>query len=213
MYYKNDIGVLLSVLTAIVCIVVVAAIKNTTIKSTPKPEVLLCAHQVLLNRNHSAILNVEAFTGWLTLKLASLQVVVSTVADGRLGTYIGDAAFGWCDRLRDINIPKGVTEFTKHVIAHTNFQTFELPENIESIGVGSFMECNNLLGVTIPSKVKLIDEGAFIDVPNLQFVSVRSAEPPSIKGETLDRYDLTLYVPLNCKAAYQEAPHWKNFPE
>lgn len=128
-------------------------------------------------------------------------------------TYIGDAAFGWCDRLRDINIPKGVTEFTKHLTAHTDFQTFKLPENIEAIGVGCFMECYNLLGVTIPSKVKLIDEGAFIKVPKLQFVNVRSAEPPTITGETFDRYDLTLYVPLNCKAAYQEAPHWKNFTD
>lgn len=128
-------------------------------------------------------------------------------------TYIGDAAFGWCDRLHDINIPKGVTEFTKHVTAHTDFQTFELPENIETIGVGCFMECYNLLGVTIPSKVKLIDEGAFIDVPKLQFVSVRSAEPPTITNDTFDRYDLTLYVPSGCKAAYQKAPYWKNFTD
>lgn len=127
--------------------------------------------------------------------------------------YIGDAAFGWCDNLRDINIPKGVTEFTKHVIAHTDFQTFDLPENIETIGVGCFMECYNLLGVTIPFKVKFIDEGAFIDVPKLQFVRVKSTEPPTIKDDTFDRYDQTLYVPINCKESYQKAPNWKNFTD
>lgn len=126
---------------------------------------------------------------------------------------IGDAAFGWCDKLRDINIPKGVTEFTKHVIAHTDFQTFELPENIETMGVGCMMECNNLLGVTIPSKVKSIDEGAFIVVPKLQFVRVKSAEPPTIKKNTFDRYDLTLYVPSNSKKSYQKAHYWKKFTD
>lgn len=128
-------------------------------------------------------------------------------------SYIGDAAFGWCDKLNDINIPQGVTDFTKHVIAHTNFQTFDLPENIETIGVACFMECNNLLGVTIPSKVKSIDEGAFLDVPNLQFVRVKATEPPVIKDNSFDRYDLTLYVPSGCKASYQEAPYWEYFTD
>lgn len=127
--------------------------------------------------------------------------------------YIGDAAFGWCDKLRDINIPQGVTDLTKHVIAHTNFQTFDLPENIETIGVASFMECNNLLGVTIPSKVKSIDEGAFLDVPNLQFVRVKAIEPPVIKDNSFDRYDLTLYVPSGYKTSYQKSPYWKNFTD
>ena len=49
---------------------------------------------------------------------------------------------------------------------------FVIPESVEKIGAGAFMDCYSLIGVTIPYGVELIEAQAFMSCTSLQYIEV-----------------------------------------
>ena len=61
-----------------------------------------------------------------------------------------------------------------------------LPEGIESIGYGAFLECKDLYAIVIPASVTKIDNYAFFDCQNLSGVVMRGGNtkigPKAFRG-------------------------------
>ena len=78
------------------------------------------------------------------------------IKDGELICYIGDAA--------DIVIPDGVQRIGNGAfIENTNLRSVTLPKTLNWIGQSAFAKCVNLKSITIPASVTFIDRCAFLD--------------------------------------------------
>ena len=118
----------------------------------------------------------------------------NTVIPGTV-TSIGGYAFGECH---------GLTELTIH-------------NNVTSIGRYAFSGCRNMTDLTIGSSVTSIGECAFQWCSALTSVTSLNPVPPVIADyyeeafESTTYQNATLHVPADCKSAYEDAEHWKNF--
>ena len=107
--------------------------------------------------------------------------------EGTLG--IGGCAFYNCSGLTSITIPNSVT----------------------SIGGSAFYGCSGLTSITIPNSVTSIGDNAFNGCNGLTSVVVEATTPLNI-GNAFNNYEnVTLYVPIGSKAAYQASSYWKLF--
>ena len=129
-------------------------------------------------------------------------------------TRIGDGAF-WGTGLTDITIPNSVTEigysafhncmgltkpiYNEHVFAYLP-QSFtgeyEVPQGIQTIAAGAFMECFSLTSVTLPNSVRTIGDLAFNDCINLTSINI----PKGVTG--IDEYSFSGCY--NLKITYEE---------
>lgn len=81
--------------------------------------------------------------------------------------YIGEGtqdishhAFTFCRSLKHLNIPSAVLSIGQYALAHTGLSSVVLPEGIEVIAEGCFLNCEELSRVVIP-KVHEIESEAF----------------------------------------------------
>ena len=87
-----------------------------------------------------------------------------------------------------------------------------IPASVTTIGGNAFAFCIALSSITIPASVTVIDGSAFINCNSLVSVTVGNPSPVAIDENTFtNRANATLYVPVGCKTAYQEAPYWQEF--
>ncbi len=84
-----------------------------------------------------------------------------------------------------------------------------------SIGSSAFYGCCGLTSVTIPSSVTSIGYKAYGNCSDLTSVTVGMETPVRLNSsETFsNRKNATLYVPYDCKSAYEAANYWKEFKE
>jgi len=92
---------------------------------------------------------------------------------------------------------------------------YTVPSTVDSIGLFSFFQCNNLNSVTIPNSVVAIEGFAFNGCMGLSSLTLNN-RPENIKlGD--DVFDINavkicdLYVPLGTKTLYQSTEPWRNF--
>lgn len=79
-------------------------------------------------------------------------------------TYIGDVAFSYNEKLKDLVIPQSVTEIGENAFEGAkSLETIRLPKNIKKISKGMFLWCENLKKIEIPSNVNEIGKFAFYD--------------------------------------------------
>lgn len=75
---------------------------------------------------------------------------------------IEELAFGWCENLKQIEIPSGVTELGEEALRHcTSMESVVLNPGIQTIDSFVFMGCSALNSVAIPSTVTSIGEAVF----------------------------------------------------
>ena len=88
---------------------------------------------------------------------------------------IGDSAFGECESLTSINIPKSVTTIGNWAFeVCSSLTSINIPNSVTTIGECAFESCNSLTSINIPNSVTTIGEGAFefcesltsINIPN-----------------------------------------------
>lgn len=72
-------------------------------------------------------------------------------------TVLGDIAFGGCQDLREINMPKNLKHIGSNAFSSTALSSIELPEGLESIGDSVFESCWSMESVRIPKSVTTID--------------------------------------------------------
>lgn len=77
-------------------------------------------------------------------------------------TEIAWGAFGYCTRLREIDIPSGVTEILGMAFyGCTSLSSVTLPEGLETIGTEAFESCSSLENIDFPESLTTIGNLAF----------------------------------------------------
>ncbi len=140
-------------------------------------------------------------------------------------TNIGNGAFSDCSGLSSIIVESGNSKYDSryncNAIIETNTNTLitgcnntVIPNTVTSIGEYAFDGCSGLSSITIPNSVTSIGYQAFDGCSSLTSVTVEMKTPLSIGSYTFtNRTNATLYVPANCKAAYEAADYWNEFKE
>lgn len=88
-----------------------------------------------------------------------------------------------------------------------------VPVNVSVIIEGILAGCAKLESVTLPASVKDIEWNAFGSCPSLKSLEMLSETPPECDPSFReDIYsNVTLYVPVGAKDAYESVEPWKNF--
>lgn len=129
-------------------------------------------------------------------------------------TVIETYAFSFCDDLTDVVIPESVTSIGEYAFAWCkSLVSFMVPANVSVIKEGILAGCAKLESVTLPASVKDIEWNAFGSCPSLKSLEMLSETPPECDPSFReDIYsNVTLYVPVGAKDAYEAVEPWKNF--
>lgn len=148
-------------------------------------------------------------------------------------TLIDQSAFSLCPMIERVDVPRYVTQvganaFLRNTslriatIAYdyalpgeddlTPLDPDRLPQKA-AVKYSAFQGCSSLEKVYIGSTVRLLENECFAGTDNLTAIYVASTTPPDMyDGENaFDKFDATLYVPLNSINTYMTNRHWKNF--
>lgn len=84
---------------------------------------------------------------------------------------IAPYAFRFCDRVRSVVVPEGVTAIGREAFAYSpSLESVELPDGIQSIGFSCFMHSKKLNTINLPSSITMIDNMAFQECTRLKNV-------------------------------------------
>ena len=101
------------------------------------------------------------------------QENISVVGEKYTVTSIGDNAFGHCDNLISITIPKGVTSIGQSVFSYCySLSSVTIPSSVTTIGAYAFQYCYSLTSITIPEGVTSIGRAAFDGCRSLTSITI-----------------------------------------
>lgn len=93
-------------------------------------------------------------------------------------TSIGYLAFGYCESLKSVEIPKSVTKIGGYAFwGCESLKSIELPNSVKSIEEKAFYGCHGLESLEIPNGVESIGNLAFKNCESLESVEI----PESVK--------------------------------
>ncbi len=128
---------------------------------------------------------------------------------------IGEAAFEGCCGLTEVIIPKGVTSIREASFSYCcGLTSVIISSGVTSIHERAFYHCSRLTSITIPKGVTSIRERAFYNCTRLKTFYSLSTTPPVVSSYVFAGVNRssTLYVPGECRTAYEVAARWKDFP-
>ena len=73
---------------------------------------------------------------------------------------IGENAFAGT-KIKEINLPKSLTEIGRNAFENSTIKTIELPDNVSTIGTYAFRNCSSLEYVKLPSSITKLEIGLF----------------------------------------------------
>ena len=76
---------------------------------------------------------------------------------------IGDEAFSWCMKLKQIEFPEGIRSIGKLAFINCDMESVELPDGVETIGEQAFCQCAAMKTLHLPDSVKTIGDNAFMN--------------------------------------------------
>jgi len=142
---------------------------------------------------------------------------------------ISNSAFSGCNSLTAINVDaanliyssengvlfnKNKTELVCFPSGKGEAGTYSIPNSVQTIGALAFQCYSGLTSVIIPNSVQTINFAAFNIANGLTDVTVSWDEPLLIDGSVfvgVPLSNVTLYVPIGSKSAYESAPVWQDF--
>lgn len=130
-------------------------------------------------------------------------------------TSIGESAFEGCCSLTEVTIPKDVTSIREAAFSYCcGLTSVKISSGVTSIHERAFYHCSRLTSITIPRGVTSIRERAFYNCSRLKTFYSLSTTPPEVSSYVFagTNRSSTLYVPDECRTAYEVAARWKDFP-
>ena len=132
---------------------------------------------------------------------------------------IGSSAFYGCTGLTSVSLPYGVSSLGQSCFQGcAGLTSVAIPNSLKNIDYNTFAGCTGLTTVSIPQSVTYIENYAFQDC-SLASVIVESVTPPDVSTYAFSysyvsyANNLTLYVPVGSKSAYEIAAVWKDCKE
>lgn len=128
-------------------------------------------------------------------------------------SYLGPAAFAYCNKLTSVTLPSGLTSIGYFLFIGCNLTGITLPAGIKSIEQQAF-NGNPLTGnIVIPSGVTRIEFGAFGGCSGLTSMTFESPVPATIRDASSSvpaslgdsAYTWPIYVPCEAVEAYRTA--------
>ena len=96
----------------------------------------------------------------------------------------------------------------------SNLDEVQIPNSVTEIKDDVFRDCASLSAIVIPVSVKKLGNDVFKSCSSLQEITMRSAAPPKISGDTFDKDVLrraTLYVPMKESYEGEKEKRWTKF--
>ena len=93
--------------------------------------------------------------------------------DGKAVTGIGRYAFSWCESLKGVTVPYGVTTVADGAFNDCHsLQTITLPDSVTRIGEQAFYNCKSLESIILPDSVTDIGYWAFASCKSLTRITL-----------------------------------------
>lgn len=87
-------------------------------------------------------------------------------------TIIDDEAFSGCEKMVLSKLHDGLIKIGNSAFSKCQNITFDLPKTVSEIGEDAFVECINIVSITIPDNITEIKAGTFLDCPSLQDIKI-----------------------------------------
>lgn len=137
----------------------------------------------------------EAFKG--CKQLSSVKIIGSFCS-------IGEAAFWDCTSLTDLTLYDHIDIIGAQSFYNCNkLKRIKLPDKLRKIEPYTFLDCVALEEVEIGKNIELIDNGAFDNCNSLKIITIKTENPPQIKGKFSLNSSVKIYVPDNKIVDYQ----------
>lgn len=194
---------LLLIIFLFFCTLVMAQV-NKTIESTAGQLNTLLSSTELSTITHLTVTGTMDARDFLTMKNEMPVLSVLDISKVRINEYEDDV-------YQANSIPN------HSFYGNTSLTSIILPFSIVDIGWEVFLECVNLVKVTIPHQVKTIGQRAFNGCTSLTSIRCFAVQPPELGPETVmvfGQIDLTkcvLYVPEGSGELYAKASQWRDF--
>lgn len=179
----------------------------------------------------NSVTSIDGWAFYMCFNLASVTIPTSV-------TSIGQNAFGGCSSLNEISIPNSVTHLYGNAFDLTGMYNnapdgvfyvdkwacgykgrpentvVSLLDGTTRIADGAFSQKTYITSITIPNTVTSIGDKAFWLCYDLESVLIGKRIPLSITSDTFSNSDeITLYVSVGSKEAYEAASNWQDFKE
>ena len=118
-------------------------------------------------------------------------------------TNIGDGFLYQCPLLQSIACNNTAFKSVNGVLYSSDLKTFV-----------KYPCASTAESLIIPASVNQISKWAFEGSQNLRTIKIGAAIPPTLEGQAFEDFnvaDITLYVPVGSKGAYQAANNWSDF--
>ena len=117
--------------------------------------------------------------------------------------------------ITEFAVPEGVTAISSSAFKNCRGLTnVTIGNSVTNIGDDAFMYCSGMKSVKIGSGVTSIGSSAFYGCESLETVIAMPNIPPHVELNTFpNAKDISLYVPMGRKGAYEAADVWRFFKE
>ena len=122
---------------------------------------------------------------------------------------IGRDAFCGCTLLSEINWPSQLKTIEDAAFEKcASLTTLDFANGLKSIGGDAFKGCIQVTTATLPATIKEIGGSAFQECTAMQIITIGTATPPSISGDTFKKTPATILIPKGSKAIYAADKKW-----
>ena len=113
--------------------------------------------------------------------------------------------------IKTATIPDNITQIGGQSFMYSALRNIHIGNGTTSIGLYSFVGCNNLTDVDIGSGVTKIESRVFGNCPALKTITCRATTPPTLASDAFyntDTSGILIYVPEESVDAYKAATNW-----
>ena len=126
---------------------------------------------------------IETATGTLLLGCSNTVIPKSI-------SSIGNSAFLYCNKLKEITIPDNITNIGPSAFnGCSGLESITIPNSVDSIGSYAFYYCTNLTSLTVPESVKSIGDNCFYNCNKIKTLNWGTEYPLT---KVFNRYDSSL---------------------
>ena len=130
---------------------------------------------------------------------------------------IGELALSYCTHTYNLKLNEGLETIQEAAFRYiNNIKELVIPNSVKRIEGTFVTECHSLKTITLGTGLQSLGTYAFWYVDGLRYIYSLNPIPPKFDDQNISFDDtpvdqITLYVPIGSKSAYENAPGWNLF--